>query len=64
MPRIQQIVLNLVSNALKFTERGSVKIRCSIERKENGQDENGINSTCKYLVISVIDSGVGISKEN
>ena len=64
MSRIQQIVLNLLSNALKFTEKGNVKIRCSMDRQDDGKDENGNIKTCKYLVISVIDSGIGISIEN
>jgi len=47
--RIRQIVINLVSNALKFTESGGVTIRCSqLERYE-------------MLRISVCDTGIGIS---
>jgi signal transduction histidine kinase len=47
--RIRQIVINLVSNALKFTENGGVTIRCSqLERYE-------------MLRISVCDTGIGIS---
>jgi signal transduction histidine kinase len=47
--RIRQIVINLVSNALKFTESGAVTIRCSqLERYE-------------MLRISVCDTGIGIS---
>lgn len=47
--RIRQIVINLVSNALKFTEIGGVTIRCSqLERYE-------------MLRISVCDTGIGIS---
>ncbi len=47
--RIRQIVLNLVSNALKFTELGGVVIRCTLLE---GYD---------MLRISVHDSGIGIS---
>src|SRR5437588_2469543 len=47
--RIRQIVINLVSNALKFTERGGVTIQCM-------QLEN-----YDVLRVSVHDSGIGIS---
>jgi len=45
--RIRQILYNLVSNALKFTSHGDVKVR--LETTDDGQ-----------LCISVIDTGVGI----
>jgi len=48
--RIRQVVLNLASNAVKFTERGAVRI----EVARLGGDQ---------LKISVIDSGIGISEE-
>ncbi|WP_397601851.1 ATP-binding protein [Silvanigrella sp.] len=53
--QFRQILLNLVTNAIKFTERGYVKI-CSklIDEKEN---------ELKFQ-ISVEDSGLGISIEN
>ena len=47
--RIRQIVINLASNALKFTERGGVTIQCM-------QLEN-----YDVLRVSVHDSGIGIS---
>lgn len=47
--RIRQIAINLVSNALKFTEHGGVIIRCTLL---NNYD---------MLCVSVHDSGIGIS---
>jgi signal transduction histidine kinase len=48
--KIGQILRNLVSNALKFTERGEVRVRSRISGP--------------WLEISVIDSGIGIAPEN
>jgi two-component system, sensor histidine kinase len=47
--RVRQILLNLVSNALKFTEAGRVVIRIAPEGGE--------------IVLSVSDTGVGLSAE-
>lgn len=49
--RIMQVLLNLQSNALKFTETGRVEIRVSIEEGD-------------YLHIEVIDTGLGIKEED
>ena len=49
--RIRQIINNLVSNALKFTERGSVTVRVIVERSE---------ATQRMLRLSVTDTGIGI----
>lgn len=52
--RIRQIVLNLMTNAIKFTEKGSITL--SVTRSVQ---EYGIN-----LVVAVKDSGIGITEEN
>lgn len=52
--RIRQIINNLVGNAFKFTENGSVEIK--VEEIEK------FNKTSK-VKITVIDTGIGISKE-
>ncbi|MCC8042210.1 MAG: response regulator, partial [Oscillospiraceae bacterium] len=52
--RIKQVMINLVTNAIKFTNEGSVTI--SVEQTKQ---EYGIN-----LNVSVKDSGIGISPEN
>ena len=48
--RIQQILLNLQSNALKFTQEGKVTIVARTYKKE--EDE--------YIEIKVKDTGIGI----
>jgi CheY-like chemotaxis protein len=50
--RIQQVVLNLVSNAIKFTERGGVKVtlHCDVNQNENMAD----------LEFCIEDTGIGI----
>ena len=53
--RIMQVVLNLLSNALKFTDEGGLITITSRLLKE--QDKN-------FVQISVQDTGVGISKDN
>ena len=55
--RLQQIILNLVSNAVKFSEGGSVNV--SIRMTDHNADKNDGQKI--YLEISVRDTGIGIS---
>ena len=50
--RIEQILLNLCSNAFKFTEQGSIDIIISIIEKDKNQVQIGID---------IFDTGIGIS---
>ncbi|MFH1746167.1 MAG: response regulator [Planctomycetota bacterium] len=49
--RLRQILINVVSNAVKFTERGAVKL---ITRLDNGPNE-------ALLQFDVVDSGIGMT---
>ncbi|WP_052501698.1 CBS domain-containing protein [Thiomicrospira microaerophila] len=53
--RINQVLTNLVGNAIKFTERGFVALRIKLDRLDGEQ---------AWLRFEVGDSGIGISEEN
>ena len=60
--RIRQILDNLVSNAIKYTDQGSVSIQASIQQARN--EYNIIVDKNAYLLIfSVIDTGKGMTTE-
>jgi PAS domain S-box-containing protein len=49
--RIRQVLLNLASNAVKFTKEGSVAVRVSCD---------GVHQGCAQVRFSVVDTGIGI----
>ena len=55
--RIKQIIMNILTNAVKYTERGSVTFSISSERLPSEQDQVILN-------VSVRDTGIGIRKED
>jgi signal transduction histidine kinase/DNA-binding response OmpR family regulator/HPt (histidine-containing phosphotransfer) domain-containing protein len=52
--RVRQILQNLVGNAIKFTDRGSIEIDVRVHRNEDGSIK---------LRIAVTDTGIGVSPE-
>lgn len=51
LQRLRQIVMNLVSNAIKFTENGSVRVGVEADR------------TARTIKVSVSDTGIGMSAD-
>ncbi|WP_119460029.1 response regulator [Rhodospirillaceae bacterium SYSU D60014] len=54
LTRVRQIVLNLLSNACKFTENGSVTLEASRSMSETGD----------WITIAVSDTGIGMTDEH
>ena len=52
--RLNQILINLIGNAIKFTEKGSVSLTCSLVSK------NGSDVKINFIVS---DTGIGIEKD-
>jgi PAS domain S-box-containing protein len=53
--RLRQILINLIGNAIKFTEVGSVTVCVGTERDDHGEPS---------LVLRVRDTGIGIDEES
>ncbi|BCR04257.1 hybrid sensor histidine kinase/response regulator [Desulfuromonas versatilis] len=51
--RLRQIAFNLIGNSVKFTEQGSVSVRCRFE--PDARDPR--------LLLEIVDTGIGMSKE-
>jgi signal transduction histidine kinase/CheY-like chemotaxis protein len=51
--RLKQVLTNVVGNAVKFTEKGSVTLRTRCHLRDNNAD----------LVIEIVDTGIGIPQD-
>ena len=60
--RIRQVILNLLSNAAKFTERGSIVL--SVDRLVETVGIQGESCPELFVLFSVADTGIGIAPED
>lgn len=58
--RVRQIITNILNNAVKYTDKGSVTLKV----RENRTDRTENGKPVTELTVSVTDTGIGISKED
>ena len=61
--RLQQVLKNLLSNAFKFTEHGSVRLSVSVAEKRWSEDHPILSGAASVVAFEVTDSGIGIAPD-
>jgi len=63
--KVQQILLNLLSNAAKFTTAGQIKLKVSslLPEPQNLEYRESENSATSFIQFQVSDTGIGMSPE-
>jgi len=63
--RLQQVLNNLVSNALKFTDRGSVIVRVKLASTADPDEPTArfFGRQDAYLLFEIADTGIGIAED-
>lgn len=63
--RVRQVLINLVTNAVKFTEKGQITIAARIlEGDEAGLRAHGLRPNGPMMQVTVSDTGIGIAEKH
>jgi two-component system, sensor histidine kinase len=60
--KLGQVLLNLIGNAVKFTDNGAVTVRASVVR--NDRSMHTVGDRKERICIDVVDTGIGIASEH
>jgi PAS domain S-box-containing protein len=61
--KLKQILINLIGNAVKFTEKGSITIKSKIVDREQADRDSFFRPGIDYVALSITDTGAGMSKD-
>jgi CheY-like chemotaxis protein len=61
--RVEQVLKNLLSNAFKFTERGSVELRAALVPHGTRFGSPRLRDAAEVIALSVADTGIGIGSD-
>ncbi|HTS13389.1 MAG TPA: response regulator, partial [Candidatus Limnocylindrales bacterium] len=61
--RLQQVLKNLLSNAFKFTEHGSVRLSVKVAANGWNEDHPILSNAASVVAFEVADSGIGIAPD-
>ena len=62
--RIRQVLLNLVGNAIKFTQEGEIFVDCTVSEGASHESQAKLESNDIFLLFNVHDTGSGFTEED
>lgn len=61
--KIKQILINLIGNAVKFTEKGSVVVSAELLDQEVHNNDKFFKPASQYICLNITDTGLGMTDD-